>query len=181
MPLAEIIKSKEDELRNIKDHEVAAVYDADGNLVIEIQGGTSSVDLGPYIAEIRNVGQATLVHNHPLGWQYPPSDPRHAGNSFSPEDIGTACFAELTEIRAVGPRWTYSLHPALGSNWVGDSWLDTIQASQEEHTAAVKRSTLKLVREGRISQETAEANFWHEVWLRVAGETAVVYQRFENE
>ena len=44
MSLAEIIRFKEDELRDIRDHEVAAVYDASGNLVIEMRDDASSVD-----------------------------------------------------------------------------------------------------------------------------------------
>ena len=181
MSLAEAIEEKEAELRQIKDHEIAVVFDAHGSVVLEVSGGASSVDLNPYLDQVRNVGGATLVHNHPLGWQYPLSDPRHAGSSFSPEDIGTACFAELAEIRAVGPRRTYSMRPALGTSWSGNSWMSVIQPSQEKHKAAVIRSTLQSVREGRKSRETAEADFWHEVWLGVVDDTAVVYQRFENE
>ena len=66
MTLAEIIKVKEDELRLIKDHEIAVIYDSVGNIVIEEHGGSSFVDLSPYLDQIRSIGAATLVHNHPL-------------------------------------------------------------------------------------------------------------------
>ena len=181
MSLAEAIEEKEAELRQIKDHEVSVVFDALGNIALEVSGVASSVDLSPYLDQIRSTGAATLVHNHPLGWQYPPGDARHAGSSFSPEDIRTACFAELTEIRAVGPRRIYSMSPSLGSSWSGSYWIDTVQASQEKHTAAVKRSTLQLVKEGSKSREAAEANFWNEVWSLVVNDVAIVYRRFEDE
>ncbi len=181
MSLAEAIKEKEAELRQIKNHEIAVVFDSLGNVILEISGGASSVDLNPYISQIRNVGGATLVHDHSLGWQYPLDDPRHAGSSFSPEDVGTACYAELVEIRAVGPRVTYSMRPALGTSWSGNSWITIVQPSQEKHKAAVIQSTLQSVRGGKKSREAAEAEFWHEVWLHVADDTAIVYGRFESE
>ena len=181
MSLADAIEEKEAELRRIKDREVAVAFDAAGNVVLEVFGGASSVDLNLYISQIRDIGGVTLVHNHPLGWQYSPGDPRHAGSSFSPEDIGTACYAELAEIRAVGPLCKYSMRPAPTSTWNASYWISTILPSQEKHKAAVTRSTLQSVRDGKKSREAAEANFWHEVWLRVADDIAIVYQRFENE
>ena len=115
MSLTDIIHRKEAELRQIKDYEVAVVYDVFGNIVVEEHGGGSSVNLGPYIEQLRSIGRATLVHNHPLGWQHPSSDPRHAGSSF------------------------------------------------------------------RESREEAEANFWHQVWLRVAADLSLEYERFVDE
>lgn len=181
MSLSEIIRGKEAELRQIKDHEVAVVFDAFGSMVVEEHGGVSSVDLGPYIDQIRQVGGATLVHNHPRGWLYASTDPRHAGSSFSPEDIATACYAELAETRAVGPRTGYSMRPAMDLNWNGDYWINVVQYSMERHKAAVIRSTLQAVSERRITREVAEADFWHEVWRRVANDLPVVYKRFGDE
>ena len=181
MSLAEIIRLKEDKLRFIKDHEVAAVYDADGNLVIEIHGSASSVDLGPYIDDIRDVGKATLVHNHPLGWQYPLSDPRHAGSSFSPEDIATACYAELIEIRAITPLYRFSMRPADAETWDANYWLDKIFPVLEKQKATAIRTTLESVKAYKTKKEVAEADFWHRVWLRMATDLPLSYERYKYE
>lgn len=181
MSLAESIQNKEAEICQIKDHEIVVVFDLSGTVVLEVHGGASSVDISPYLDQIRTVGGTTLVHNHPLGWHFPPDDPRHAGSSFTPEDIETACYAELAEIRAVGPKNTYSMRPPSSLKWSGEYWVNRVQPSQKKHSSALSRSTLHSVREGRKSREYAEANFWHEVWLLVAGDTALVYQRLEPE
>ena len=181
MSLSEIVRSKEAGLRQIKDHEVAVVFNAFGDIMVEEHGGRSSVDLGPYIDHVKQVGKATLVHNHPLGWQYPPSDPRHAGGSFSPQDIATACYAELAEIRAVGPLFSYSMRPATDMMWNGEYWVSTVQPSLERHKVTLIRSTLQAVSEGRMSTELAEAQFWHEVWRRVVDDLPLLYRRFGDE
>ena len=181
MSLSEIIRDKEAELRQIKDHEVAVVFDAFGEIIIEEHGGGSSVDLGPYIAQIQQVDGATLAHNHPLGWQFEPDDPRHAGNSFSSEDIETACYAKLSEIRAICPVFCYSARPAKGLHWDGDYWISMVQPALERHKSAVVSTTLQAVREHDMSEEVAEARFWHEVWQRVANDLPIVYKRFQNE
>ena len=41
MSLSEIVRSKEAELRQIKDHEVAVVFDAFGDTMVEEHGGRS--------------------------------------------------------------------------------------------------------------------------------------------
>lgn len=181
MTLAEVIKIKEDELRLIKDHEVAVVYDTGGNIIVEEHGGSSSVDLSMHLDRIRNVGGSTLLHNHPLGWHYPPSDPRYAGGSFSPEDIATACYAELVEIRAIGPVFAYTMRPGDGLNWSGDYWGNAVAPSLEKHKAIIIRSTLQAVAAGVTSREIAEADFWHQVWLRVAVDLSWGYTRLANE
>jgi len=168
-------------LRQIKDHEVAVVFNAVGKIVFEEHGGGSSVDLGPYLDQIKQVDGATLVHNHPLGWRFEPNDSRHAGSSFSPEDIATACYAELAEVRAVGPRTGYSMRPAGDLRWNGDYWINAVEPTLKRHKASVIRSTLQAVSEHRTSREAAEARFWHEVWQRVANDLLVIYQRFQDE
>lgn len=181
MSLAEIIRIKENELRNIKDHEVAVVYDADGNLVIEKHGDFSSVDLSPDINMIKEIGGATLLHNHPLGWKYVNSDPRHAGNSFTPEDIATAYCAELAEIRAMALAYRFIMRPSGAALWNSDYWLNTIYPVLEKHRSAAIRINLKSVKSRKIKKEVAEADFWHRVWLRVAADLRLSYGRYKYE
>lgn len=150
MSLSEITKSKEAELRQIKDHEVAVVFDAFGDIMVEEHGGNSSVDLGPCVDRIRQVGKATLVHNHPLGWQYAADEPRRSGSSFSPKDIAAACYAELTETRAVGPQDRYSMRPDSGLRWNGGYWINTMSPALERHKLAFQAASRSRSGLGRM-------------------------------
>ena len=181
MTLAEVIKIKEDELRLTKDHEVAVVYDGVGNIIVEEHGGSSSVDLSSHLNRVRDVGGATLVHNYTLGWRYPPDDPRHVGSSFSPEDIATACYAELIEIRAVGPVFIYAMRPSIGLNWSSNYWDNAVAPFLEKHRAMTIRSMLQAVVAGITSREIAEADFWHQVWLRISTNLSWEYTRLTDE
>jgi len=142
MSLADVIREKEAELRLIKDHEIVVVFDLSGAIILEVHGGASSVDISPYLDQIRRIDSATLTHNHPLGWRFPAVDPRHAGNSFSLEDVVTACDAETRELRAVGPKCAYSMQPPAGLKWNREYWINAVRPSFEKHKAAFVRSTL---------------------------------------
>ncbi len=109
MALIDIVREKERELRLLRS-EVGIAYDRNGNVILqksskpdedyEIEFTDAEVDI------LRTISDITFTHNHPRGWNYDPTDARHVGNSFSPEDILLACHAEMAEIRAVGPKFT---------------------------------------------------------------------------
>lgn len=50
-----------------------------------------------------------LPHNHPGGWRFPADNPRHAGSSFSIDDVALIAHFGLVELRAVSPGYTHIL------------------------------------------------------------------------
>lgn len=72
-----------------------------------------------------------LTHNHPRGWGFSEKSLGRIGNSFSPADIYLAVSANLSEIRAVTPTYTFSLkRPKTG--W-GVSVNELNKVINEEH------------------------------------------------
>src|SRR5205823_5749281 len=108
-----MILAKEDELRLLR-YESAFAVDAAGNVVLDKAGTSSEIELTDEEVELlRSATSVIFTHNHPGGWRFPPDDPRHGGNSFSPHDIHLACKCELAEIRAVTPRFRFSMKPPI--------------------------------------------------------------------
>ena len=86
--------------------EVATIMDKDGNVRFTKKGSESQVKFG-YV-EILKMRDGILTHNHPNAgatnkWW------KAIGSPFSEADIKTAVRANLAEIRAVTPTYTFSL------------------------------------------------------------------------
>ena len=109
----EKIKAKEDQLRLLRRRETAFAVDAAGNVVLEKDSDTDfEIALTQEEVErLRNADGVIFTHNHPRGWEYPQEDPRRAGFSFSAHDVLLACRAELSELRAVAPRFRFAMKP----------------------------------------------------------------------
>jgi len=54
---------------------------------------------------------AVVTHNHPGGWDAPHGDEYRAGNSFSSADLSLASRGMVRQMRAVTPKWVYSIEP----------------------------------------------------------------------
>ena len=79
------------------------------------------------------------------------------------------------------PLTRYTMRPSGGLIWDGNYWEHQIRPVMERHKLAVIRATLPAIAEGRLDKATAEVRFWHEVWLRVAQDLPLDYQRFDDE
>ena len=106
--LEETLRAKEEEIRYQK-HESAFVYDLQGRLLLSKEGEQYEVSFTP--EELTLMRGNVLTHNHPRGLEYPDSDPRSFGNSFSDDDIFLASVYELAEIRVVTPKQRFSMKP----------------------------------------------------------------------
>jgi hypothetical protein len=143
--------------------ESAMLFDSKGDAYMLLHGNHNSVDLGPGWRELRG---GSLTHNHP------------SGPSFSPEDFGVALDRGLAEVRAIGVNGLgeaalYSARPGKGG------WPSAEAFGRE--AASARRETIetltRLIREGEVSIEQAEAWHWHVVWSIVAKRLEFLYER----
>ena len=181
MTLAEIVQAKEEELWTQRI-EVGVFYDAMDKVVLE-----KSAQIGneyeitfteDEIAAVKSAHAILFTHNHPRGWKYALSDPRHAGTSFSPHDLHLACQCRLLEIHAVSPGYTFCLTASTGafqeSDWPAIRFLFDLEYDK------VKREWLALELQGRQSRLESVANELHETWTRIAPLLGLVYNRTEE-
>ncbi len=130
------------------------------------------------IAAMRAVQGAVFIHNHPHGWHYDAGDPRHGGYSFSPEDIRLACKARIAEIRAVSPRYRYSMQPTA-NGWHAINWSVLEMIFRGEYSVVNRELTLRVIR-GEITPSHLQANLLHLTWVRVASQLGLAYNRWQE-
>lgn len=171
----EIIRTKENEIRGQR-FESAFVYDSKGNLVFGKDGAQYEVAFSP--EELRLMKGNILTHNHPRGLEYPDTDPRSWGNSFSDVDIALASTHELAEIRAVTPKQRFSMKPPDGG-WSQSYWKETLLPALKQTNNEVFNDFLRAVDLRSLSKEEAEARHWHEVWSRLARKLGLRYSQEE--
>lgn len=143
-------------------YETAFVFNASGNLISSAKGQAHSVGLGA-IPE-----NSIVTHNHP------------SGRSFSRQDILTTTSDNLSEIRAVGTKRTYSMkRPESG--WGSREKLIPVISRAEIRT---KERLTNYIRRGSLispaeeSKRIHQANelHWHLVWKNVAKEMGWEYR-----
>lgn len=160
--LEQAITEKEKLIANLP-HERAYVFDAAGTVLLEKDGGKSSVNFDA--SEFALMKDAVLAHNHPA-----------IGGSFSPEDIHLAAKYDMAEIRAVGKAYRHSAsRPAPG--WSEQFWDSAIKPSYRRHEADVIREFRAAILSGSMTVTQAEEQHWHEIWTRVAKEVGFAYVR----
>jgi len=160
--LEQAITEKEKLIANLP-HERAYVFDAAGTVLLEKDGGKSSVNFDA--SEFALMKDAVLAHNHPA-----------IGGSFSPEDIHLAAKYDMAEIRAVGKTYRHSAsRPAPG--WSEQFWDSAIKPSYRRHEADVIREFRAAILSGSMTVTQAEEQHWHEIWTRVAKEVGFAYVR----
>jgi hypothetical protein len=161
--------------------ERATVIDAQGAVVLSKDAEQDA----PYelmftdqeIARIQRAENPIFVHNHPQGWRYHADDPRHAGYSFSLEDIFLACKARVAQMRAVSPGYRFAIVP--NSYWREADWMMIETIFRGEFMAVNRDLTLKVLR-GDITQATMQADLLHLTWARFSGLLGLTYHRFEE-
>lgn len=99
-------------MKNQLAKETLQVFGQNGRLVMLKHGSASRFYVTP--AEMKKLKNAVLTHNHPSGRNFAPTDPRYVGNSFSIDDIRTACRGNLRKIRAITPRYRYVMRRPAG-------------------------------------------------------------------
>ncbi len=167
------IRQIEDRIRTNPTESLHAV-DQNGNVVLSKQGAQYEVDLSP--AEIALLRDTIVTHNHPRGLGFTSSDPRSGGNSFSRDDICTACDASVAEMRAVTPVWRFIMkRPASG--WDTQYWQQVIYPVFRQHDLQVGLDFWQAIGNGAMTRAQAEAQHYHEVWTRVARDLGLDYRR----
>lgn len=168
-----MVRAKEDAIRTQRFESAYAVA-ADGTVLLDKDGQQYSVGFDDAEIEALRGKGVLFTHNHPRGWDVPESDPRRTGNSFSADDIGVACNAEVAEIRAVTPKRRYWMRPPPGG-WNMAYWRSTLLPTRTYYNNEVRAEFLKEIRRGTLTTDEAEALHNHEVWLRVTRDLGIPY------
>lgn len=170
------VRHAEDTIRH-QQFETAFAWNAEGGLVLQKDGTSSSVSFED--DEILLLNGTTFTHNHPHGLGFAEDDPRSFGNSFSLQDLRLACYAGLAEMRAVTPRLRFSLKPPA-SGWNFDYWISVMEPVYLRHKAGVSRELRQQFASGAITYAQADNAYFHEVCSRVAYDLGLEYTREEN-
>ena len=91
-----------------------------------------------------------------------------------------ACILEWGELRAVGPTWTHVLRPGPGG-WNDRYWTTALMHECLRSQMYISDGLREGIRRGRVTPEEAEAEFWHEVWDRVAAMCGLEYDRSRED
>lgn len=161
--LTKAVADVEKDIRMNKSFETGVLFDTDGNILIDKRGKSYSVSFSA--DEIKKMKNNILTHNHPRGWQAKPDLLTHIGSSFSDADLDTAVSADLLEIRAVGPLYTYSMkRPAKGWGVTGQ----TVKRAYKAEEQRVQTEMWQAIRAGQITPIQASAMHFHLVNKRLA-------------
>ncbi len=86
-----------------------------GKEVLSIKGNTGDVSFNDEHAEMAK--DNIVVHNHPIGLQFPANDFRRTGHSLSGNDMFEAVDCDMYSIIAISPLHRYeAIRPANGWN-----------------------------------------------------------------
>lgn len=166
------IRAVEDEIRQSRWVEIAVVLDPQtGREIWRKQGIAEAVGFSRL--ELAIMRDGLLTHNHPIGWRFPASDPRHAGTSFTRSDIEVALMADVAELRAVTPQLRFSLkRPRTG-------WPDhrTVLGDYDVIFRDVTYALVRDIRNGFLDDDTAMVRRGHEVVLRLSLTHKLDYSR----
>ena len=175
--LAEVLKL-EDQIRTQKFESIAA-YDDEGNQIFFKDGEQYEVEVS--LLEGANFKGKVVTHNHPRGLEYPESDPRNKGNSFSKADIDLASYYQVAEIRAISNGYRHSMkapekgwHETFGTQANLNKVMDDIDAQ-------VRKTFTKRILAGKMLNAEAEAQHHHEIWVRFSKKYNLEYKREKYE
>lgn len=171
--LRQSLDTAESEVRGLR-YERAIFLSPSGQRLAQANGDEKSYSLSQQQMQSLRGSGATMTHNHPGGYKYTPSDPRHQGSSFSIQDIRQAAYLELAEVRAVTPTRRYWMKPPPGG-WKEHHWQKTIPNSYQKHHKSVVAEMAREVRAGRLTVAQADARVYHEIWSRVSNELGLPY------
>lgn len=170
--LTEKVIQTENELRKNKGHETAVVFNKDGDILVDKRGKATSVAFTE--TEVRKMKDAILTHNHPRGWGYDKNEWGRIGNSFSMDDLKLAINADVAEIRAVTPNYTFSmLRPEKG-------WrisLDDLNKKYKKINDQIYKDNTAAINLGNVTPEQANAVHFHMLNRALAKEFGWIYTK----
>lgn len=169
-----IIKT-EDSIRLNKSFETAVAFDNKGNEVFRKKGAKTSVSFTT--EEIKSLKDTIFTHNHPRGWGEADKTLRRAGNSFSIGDVMVAVRADVLEMRAVTPHYTFTLkRPKRGWGLTSRE----IQKEAEKISNEVRsymKDVLNKTGWKDVDITRAESIHWHLVWKRFSSKYGFEYTK----
>jgi|GEM_PF-1444970 len=175
-----IIVNNENEIRLTKTHETAMCFDSKGKILIDKRGESTSVNFVQ--SELGKMKDCVLTHNHPRGWGFSENSLGRIGNSFSPADIYLAISANLSEIRAVTPTYTFSMkRPKTG--W-GISVNELNKVINEEHQKCLSNFN-KIINNAPswhkdVCAERASALHYHIVMKNLSKRLGFIYEKTKS-
>ncbi|MFJ1490511.1 hypothetical protein [Capnocytophaga canis] len=174
--ITKLISKIENDIRKNSDFETLVVLDKNGNALIDKRGEATSVSVTPN--EIFLMKDNVVTHNHPRGWRSPEGTLGRIGSSFSFEDISLAIKADVAEIRAVTPLYTFSMkRPEKG--WVK---MLTLKREYELIEQQVREEMFSIIgkKKGILQKEAikrAESMHYHLIWKRFCEKYNIEYTK----
>lgn len=160
----------EDEIRNQPIEYAAAIDPQTGRELFRYKGSSTAVDIPP--SEYDRLQGKILTHNHPNFRNWPNSDPRSKGFSFSISDISTARFLGLREIRAVSAGYNHSM--TMPRNGMKSS----VEEVVSRHAGRIYRQVSWDSWTGRIDKRESSVEYWHRLWTSVSNDVpGMTYKR----
>ena len=143
-------------LGGLRDKEVAAAFDKDGEQIFRTSGSTDMVKFQEY--QIAQMQDSILTHNHPV-----------TGGSFSDSDIRLAIRGNVAEIRAVGSdgmgnHYAYSMIRPPDGWGPKEKYVGILGPASD----TVKDKLWGEIKAGRMSPSMAEFNHNHETMKIIA-------------
>lgn len=179
-PLYEAVTSVEATISRNKSFETAVAFDKDGNEVFRKKGGKTSVAFT--LEEVSKFKDTVLTHNHPIGWENPENSIGRVGSSFSPADIKIAIAADMAEIRACGPVFTFIMKRPKGGWPISETEFLKIQRKvdydMQDELGSLIRNSDRAHKDKVI--ERANAIHYHLVWKRFCKMYGIEYTKVKN-
>ena len=147
-------------------YETAVAYDSKGNLLLNKKGGSRSISFTK--DEIAKLKDSVFTHNHPSSLGQ--TGIRAIGTSFSHQDLTFAVNANLKEIRAVTPTYTFSVKRPKNGWGVSPK---QVKAAYDRAERKVKREMNKYLNKvGRTgtSYDRANVSYYNRITKLVADE-----------
>ena len=168
---AKVVETEND-LRKNKDFEKAVVFNADGDILIDKRGESTSV--GFTSEEVKEMKDAVLTHNHPRGWGHDEKSWGRIGNSFSKADLMLAINHDLAEIRAVTPNYTFSMRRPEKGWGVDTEKFEEVYKSLDEQIFTDNTAAINL---GLVTVEQASTVHYHALNKALAKEFEWIYEK----
>lgn len=170
-----VLSREESKIRDLPKERAVCINPRTG--IVEFDTGNRGTINSIYITpeERQKVKGKIFTHNHP-NMGYPSNDPRAAGVSFSDADVSFACYNEVAEVRAVTTNYNHSLKPPQ-QGWNRNFYDLKVKPAHEFYKKQVYNELVALILDNKITPESAEIQYHHEVMNRVAATTGLKYKR----
>jgi hypothetical protein len=148
--ITDAIRKAEKEIQS-RETEKAFAFSADGDPIFEKEGKGNFTSFTR--DELKSMTNGILVHNHP------------GGQSFSPSDIELANDCNLAEVRVVTKGHVYSMRPRQGAAGWGVTSKQIRSMSRR-----IENQDVRAIAAGKISCADAGRSHWDRVWASIAAD-----------